>query len=152
MKRYSVPVYGLRLVRERTARYGAPTVEHASHAAAVIRAAIGDADREHMVAVFLDGQSNVTGVHVVAIGSVSSIGTITPREVFKAAIVANASAIILGHNHPSGDVTPSAQDLDCTRRLMSASRVVGIPILDHVIVAKSGPCHSMRESEGDMFS
>ena len=61
-----------------------------------------------------------------------------PREVFRQAIIDSAAAIILVHNHPSGDTTPSAEDLRVTRQLVEASRILGIRVLDHIIVAREG--------------
>jgi DNA repair protein RadC len=110
-----------------------------------MHAMLGLTDREHFAALFLNGQSQITGVHVVAIGGQHGIGTIEPRTVFRAAVTACASAIVLGHNHPSGDPTPSRVDLATTAKLMAAGRVLGIPILDHVIVTRDSRCwHSMH--------
>ena len=67
-----------------------------------------------------------------------------PREVFKAAILANAAAIVVAHNHPSGDPTPSIDDLALTARLKQAGEVLGIPVLDHIILA-DGRSVSMKQ-------
>lgn len=71
-----------------------------------------------------------------------------PREVFKAAILANAAGVILGHNHPSGDTTPSVDDLALTRRLVTAGEILGIELIDHVIVSAEGTYCSLKESGG----
>ena len=71
---------------------------------------------------------------------------VAPREVFRPAIRDAAAAVILVHNHPSGDPTPSPQDLAVTRRLEQAAQTIGIKLLDHVIVARGG-CVSIREHE-----
>lgn len=131
---YSLPVYSLKLIRERTVRYRSTIDSPEAAAAAVLRVMAADADREHFIVLFLNTAKELIGAHVAFIGSLNAVGTVTAREVFKAAIVANASAIILGHNHPSGDVQPSPQDQTTTDHLVEASKVVGIPILDHVIV------------------
>lgn len=132
---YSIPLYGLKLIRERTVRYR-PTIDSPEAAAgAVLREIAGDADREYFVVLFLNTAKELIGAHVAFIGSLNAIGTVTPREVFKAAIIANAAAIILGHNHPGGDPQPSPQDQTTTDHLVEASKIIGIPILDHVIVA-----------------
>lgn len=132
----TVPVYDVRLVKRRGLRISDANVPDGQVAARVIQSLISDTDREHFVAVFLDGRHNVTGTHVIAIGGQHGIGTIEARTVFRAAIAACASAIVLGHNHPSGDPTPSNEDWNCTRNLVEASKVLGIPIVDHVIVTK----------------
>jgi len=124
------------LKRAKTLRLAEPKASDRSEALRVLQGMLSDADREQFVAVFLDGHHNVTGAHVVAIGGQHGIGTIEARTVFRAAISACASAIIVGHNHPSGDPTPSAEDIACTRALVEAGKVLGIPILDHLIVTR----------------
>ena len=69
----------------------------------------------------------------------------TPREVFKVAILSNAYSILLAHNHPSGDTTPSQEDLNITKRIKSASEIMGIPILDHLIIGSNG-YYSFKEN------
>ncbi len=81
----------------------------------------------------LNTKNNITGINVVSIGSLNS-SLVHPREVFKAAILGNAAAIILAHNHPSGDPSPSPEDLEITRRLVEAGKILGIEVLDHVII------------------
>ena len=98
---------------------------------------LGACDRECFAVALLDRKNRVTGFHVVSIGCLQ--GTLVhPREVFKAAILANAAAIIALHNHPSGDPTPSAEDREVTQRLRAAGELLDIPLLDHVILAADG--------------
>ena len=99
----------------------------------LLRPRIGKEDREHFVAVLLSSRNTVIGIETVSVGSLNA-SIVHPREVFKPAIVHSASAIALAHNHPSGDVTPSEEDLAITRRLRDAGRLLGIDLLDHVIV------------------
>lgn len=94
-------------------------------------------DREAFLVLLLDHKNRCVGVTVVSIGSLSA-SLVHPREVFKAAILANAAAIIVLHNHPSGDPTPSREDRDITSRLKRCGETLGIPLLDHVIVAMDG--------------
>ncbi|MBI3336279.1 DNA repair protein RadC [Candidatus Peregrinibacteria bacterium] len=89
-------------------------------------------DREHFVVFFLDQRNRVVGVHTVSMGSLTA-SVVHPREVFKAAILANAAAIVCGHNHPSGDPQPSREDRALTTRLYQAGKLLGIQVLDHVI-------------------
>lgn len=82
--------------------------------------------------------------------SIISIGTITeaivhPREVFRDAIREGGSGIIVTHNHPSGILTPSRQDIETTRRLVEAGKIVGIPVVDHIILTNSS-FYSMKEN------
>lgn len=87
-----------------------------------------------LAAVFLNVGLVPVGVHTICIGGLAN-AQIHHREVFKAAIVANAHSMILGHNHPSGNVNPSEDDVRITTSLVEVSKLLGIPILDHVIVA-----------------
>jgi DNA repair protein RadC len=139
-----VPVVRLQMVKDRTLRTYARTVANAADAARVLREFLEGADREHFVVMTLDTKHIVTGLHVVSIGTLSATA-VHPREVFKVALLANAAAVILGHNHPSGDPTPSAEDVDLTRRLVEAGRLVGIEVLDHVIVGDDVQYVSLRE-------
>jgi DNA repair protein RadC len=105
---------------------------------------VGLTDREHFAALFLNGNHHVTGAHIVAIGSQHGITAIDARTTFRAAIAACASAIVLGHNHPSGDPRPSPEDLATTAKLMQAGEVLGIAVVDHVIVTReTGHWYSM---------
>jgi DNA repair protein RadC len=90
-------------------------------------------DREMFVALLLDGKNQVLGFNVVSVGSLTA-ALVHPREVFKPAILANAAALILVHNHPSGDPEPSAEDKAITERLRHAADIVGIRIVDHVVI------------------
>ena len=110
--------------------YGVSSVEEA---ASLLHRLIGSADREHFVALYLDTRHKVTHAHVVSVGSLGAT-LVHPREVFKGALLANASAVIVGHNHPSGEVTPSAEDASMTERLRRAGEILGIELLDALIV------------------
>lgn len=83
--------------------------------------------------MLLDGKNRLAGFNVVSIGSLTA-SLVHPREVFKAAILANAAAMIVVHNHPSGDPTPSAEDIAITQRLRQAGELLGISLLDHVVI------------------
>lgn len=96
-----------------------------------------DSDREHFVAFDLNVRHRIIARRVVAIGTLSSVD-VHPREVFKPAITNSAAAMIVVHNHPSGDPEPSRQDIELTRRLREVGELCGIPILDHVIIGSEG--------------
>lgn len=136
---YRVPVYRLKLVKDKVLQVTDANVDQPPVAARLLGRLIGDSDREQLVALFLDGRKDIVGMHVVAIGCLDSCRT-TPREVFKAAIVANAHGIVLGHNHPSGGVEPSEKDMRLTRKLVRVGDLLGIPILDHLIVWRRQWC------------
>ena len=95
------------------------------------------ADREHFVAFDLDIRHRVIARRVVHIGTLCGV-EVHPREVFRPAIVNAAAAIIVAHNHPSGDPSPSRQDIEVTQRLRETGALVGIALLDHVVFAAEG--------------
>jgi len=128
-----IPAVRVALVRERTIRSPLRTIRGPEDAARVLREFIGDYDRETFVVLLLDTKHRVTGAHLASLGSLDR-APVHPREVFKAAILAGASAVICGHNHPSGDPTPSQADLRITDVLSNAGRLLGIAVLDHVII------------------
>jgi len=92
-------------------------------------------DREHFIVLMLNTRNEVCGVEVVSIGTLNS-SVVHPREVFKGALMHNASSIIAMHNHPSGDVTPSTADVCITKKLLDAGKMIGIPLRDHIIVGE----------------
>ncbi|MBI4830185.1 MAG: DNA repair protein RadC [Candidatus Lindowbacteria bacterium] len=91
-------------------------------------------DRETFVILMLNTKNYITKKHTVSVGSLNA-SVVHPRECFKEAIAAHAAAIILVHNHPSGDAEPSNEDISLTRRLIQAGDLLGIRVLDHVIIA-----------------
>ncbi len=100
-------------------------------------------DREHFVVVSLTTKNRVIAIETASIGSLNS-SLVHPREIFKNAIRLSAAAVILAHNHPSGDPTPSREDLEITNRLVEAGKLIGIEVLDHLIIG-SGSFHSFKE-------
>lgn len=105
--------------------------------------------QEHMVVLSLNNAHQVIAKRIITIGLVNRT-QIHPREVFTDVIVDKAAAIILAHNHPSGQVTPSREDLTATKRIKEAGELLGIPLLDHVIVS-SLRFQSIREWEPSLF-
>jgi DNA repair protein RadC len=94
---------------------------------------LADVDREHFVVIMLDQKNKVIGINTVSIGSLTA-SIVHPREVWKAPILSNAAAIILAHNHPSGQPQPSQEDRVLTVRLVAAGKLLGISVVDHVII------------------
>jgi DNA repair protein RadC len=94
----------------------------------------GAAPVEQFGLVMLDSKLHILRIKIVAIGSIDST-VAHPREVFREAIVASAAAIVLFHNHPSGDPTPSREDLELTDRMLEAGDVMGIHVVDHIILS-----------------
>jgi DNA repair protein RadC len=99
--------------------------------------------QENFVVLTLDGNHQLIKTHTVTLG-LANQSQIHPRETFFPAIRDRAVSIMLAHNHPSGNLEPSESDLSATRRLVEVSKVMGIPILDHLIVSEAG-CLSIRE-------
>lgn len=100
--------------------------------------------REHFCVVYLNGRNQIQKTETISIGSLNA-SLVHPREVFQPAIALSAASMILAHNHPSGDCTPSAEDIQLTRRLVKAAEIMGIEILDHLVVS-SERFLSMKEA------
>ena len=90
--------------------------------------------KEHFVSVFLNARNQMICRETVSVGTLSA-SLVHPREVFAPAVGSSAASVILAHNHPSGDVTPSREDIELTRRMVQAGDIMGIEVLDHIIVA-----------------
>ncbi len=105
--------------------------------------------KEHFLVLLLDTRNRLIRVSPVSVGSLDS-SIVHPREAFKEAISVSASSVIFAHNHPSGDPEPSEDDIELTRRLVEAGRLLGILVLDHVIVG-DGAFLSLKASRGGLF-
>lgn len=136
----------VRLVRERVGAFG-PILACSGDIAAIMAPEIAHLDREQFVALHLDCKNRLISREVVSIGHLTS-ALVHPREVFKAAILANAASIAFVHNHPSGDPEPSHEDVEITRRLAKAGEILGIAVLDHVVVARGGHVSVMERGMG----
>src|SRR5574338_15618 len=106
--------------------------------------------REHFVALYLDGRHRPIAHQVVSVGTASA-SLVHPREVFQPAVLIGACALLVAHNHPSGDPTPSAEDREITRRLVDAGALLGIPLLDSLVWTRAGAHLSLREASADLF-
>jgi DNA repair protein RadC len=126
----------VRLVKEPAGRFG-PAFHCADDVARALGPELVDCDREQFLCCHLDVKNRLISREVVSVGHLTS-ALVHPREVFKGALLANAAAIVLVHNHPSGDPQPSVEDVDITRRLVQAGRLLGIPVLDHVVLGRQG--------------
>ncbi len=106
-------------------------------------------DVECMVVILLNTRRRIQGHHLVATGTLDTI-LVHPREVFRVAVIGAAAALVLAHNHPSGDPTPSEGDIKVTRDLIRAGQLIKIDVLDHVIIGQASPertrdYYSLRE-------
>ena len=141
---YAIPVYRVSLVREAALLCDTYKFRNSATVSTLLHTYLAGTDREHFVVFFVDQKNRVIGVHTVSIGSLTA-SVVHPREVFKAAILANAAAIVCGHNHPSGDVQPSREDRAITKRLVDAGKLLGIDVLDHIIIGSEGVYFSFAD-------
>ena len=142
---YSIPGFRIALVREPGVKLAErPQLRVPAEAAPLLAQYIGKTDREVFAVALLTIRHRVLGLHTVSVGCLTS-SLVHPREVFKPAILAGAAALLLAHNHPSGDPEPSAEDIALARRLVSAGQLLGIEVLDHLILGESGRFVSLRE-------
>lgn len=93
-------------------------------------------DREHFICIHLNTKNMVVGIETVAIGTLNAC-TVSPREVFKAAIISSAAGVILVHNHVSGNSSASQDDIAITNRLVESGKTLGIEVVDRIIIAKN---------------
>lgn len=111
----------------------------------IVKRELRHADREKMLALHLNAKHEIISYEIVSIGSLTT-SLAHPREIFKAAVLANAYAILLVHNHPSQDANPSEEDIKVTKRIDQAGDILGIRLLDHIIVTADN-VYSFREHE-----
>lgn len=130
--RYRVKSVTVEVVREPGAP-PRPKCSSPEEVAALARQLLPDDDREHFGLLVLDSQNNLNAYHEVSTGSLSA-SIVHPREVFRMAILLGGAHLILLHNHPSGDPTPSKEDIHLTRQLVESARLLGLRIHDHVII------------------
>ncbi|UZJ77081.1 JAB domain-containing protein [Fictibacillus sp. KU28468] len=112
--------------------------------AKIAAALIGEDDREVFLVMCLNTKNRVVAVHRCHVGALNS-SIVHPREVFKAAILNNSASIIVSHQHPSGDLSPSREDIAVSERLAQASKTLGIEVLDHLIVNAQANYTSLKE-------
>jgi len=137
IRRKFISVYRVSLVRDEHIKFEQTRLSTSSEAQSVIRNLIvdrGQPDREQFCVLLLDTKNKTIGLNIVSTGGLSS-ATVHPREVLKPAILSNAAAIILAHNHPSGELTPSPQDKAITKRIIQASEIMGITVHEHLIIS-----------------
>ncbi|TJY41446.1 JAB domain-containing protein [Cohnella pontilimi] len=122
---------GRRVARSRLPE--APPVTRPQDAADLLMEELRHLREEHFVVLFLNTKNRVIGRQTVSVGSLNA-SVVHPREVFRAAIRRSSASILCAHNHPSGDPTPSPEDIQLTRRLAEAGELVGIELLDHIVI------------------
>jgi DNA repair protein RadC len=135
------------VTRRRCAAVGsvpARACARSSDVAAAFAAWADALDRESFVVVLLDGKNRPLGFRTVSVGILTA-SLVHPREVFSVAVSERAAAVVLLHNHPSGDATPSAEDHGITRRLCEAGDLLGIRVLDHLVLGAEGKYFSFAD-------
>jgi DNA repair protein RadC len=109
------------------------TIRSPQDAAAYLMEDLRYLQKEHFVCLFLNTKNHIVGQETLSMGSLNA-SIVHPREVFRAAIKRSSASIICAHNHPSGDPTPSPEDIEITARLSEAGRIIGIDVLDHIVI------------------
>ena len=140
-----VGIVSLKLVKEKSVLYETRTIRSPYDAYKLIRNFLIDSDREKFVVACLDTKNQPVNISVVSIGSVNS-AIVHPREVFKVAMLSNASKIICFHNHPSGNLKCSKEDENITNRLKECGEILGIELVDHIIVGDNDTYFSFKEN------
>src|SRR5574343_609350 len=144
--RYPAPSVRLMLVRDASSSTRRHTyVRSSTDAYAAVRPVLESLAQERFVALLLDQRSKLLSVATVAEGGFSEC-PVDPKAIFAAALLSGATALILAHNHPSGDPTPSAPDLALTRRLVDGGTLLCIRVLDHIVIGNDNFV-SLRETQ-----
>lgn len=150
-KRTLMRTYRVELIKETSKLYDLPSkgIIRSPHDAYDIFKKVLNYERmsrEHLMLATLNTKNKVTGLHIVHVGTLNS-SVVHPRDVFQHALLDNASSIILAHNHPSGDTTPSQEDVQVTKRMEEVANILGIKLLDHIIL---GDGHTSLREVGDL--
>jgi DNA repair protein RadC len=140
---YKIPIYRCSMVKDRNVirlpvgvGAGVGCMGNVEQVAQALHFLTDDSPTEVMVLFFLDGQNRLVGSEIVAKGGQHGCAVVA-RDILRSALVSGCSAFIVGHNHPSGDPTPSTEDLDMTASLLTAAKAIGLPFLDHIVVARN---------------
>ena len=143
----NIQKFSLRVVKENGGRYDLDKTINNPIAARNLFIEVAELDKrteEVFVMATIDVRNKVTGLFEVSTGTLNS-SLVTPREVFKRAILQNAAGIVLGHNHPSGNIDASSDDINITKKLVKSGKILGVNVVDHIIVGNEGNYSSMKE-------
>ena len=141
---YELENVSIRMVREPPLLCDKP-VNSPGRAVEVLYDLLHDMDREMMIVVNLRTDMTPINMNIASIGTVNA-SLSSPRELLKSAVLSNAAAVMLFHNHPSGNLTPSQADLNLTNRVIKAFSLLDIPVMDHIILGPERQYYSMREN------
>lgn len=143
-----IDVVGIRLVKEREIHYDKPITNPEQAINAIIQE-MQDLDREMLMTLNLDIKNRVINAHIVSIGGINK-SLVDPKSVFKAALLSNASRLLMVHNHPSGDCTPSYEDYETTERIKAGCLYFDMRLIDHIVIGKD-KYYSMEAGEERSF-
>jgi DNA repair protein RadC len=138
-----ISIVSIKMVRESTTLYDIRRIETPKDVVELGKRFLEESDREQLLVCCIDTKNQPTAINVVSVGTLNS-SIVHPREVFKPAILSNSASIILFHNHPSGDTTPSKEDVNITERIKESGKILGIELLDHIIIGNDSYC-SLKE-------
>ena len=138
-----INIVSIKMVKESSFLYRTRQILSPNDAYEMIKEQLEGLDREQFIIACLNTKNEPTNITVVSVGSLNK-AIVHPREVFKTAILSNAASIMAFHNHPSGETTPSQQDIQLTKRLYEAGELLGIKLLDHLIIG-DGTFTSLKE-------
>ena len=138
-----INIVSIKMVKESSFLYQTRQILSPRDAYEMIKEQLEGLDREQFIIACLNTKNEPTNITVVSVGTLNK-AIIHPREVFKTAILSNAASIMAFHNHPSGETTPSQQDIQLTKRLYEAGELLGIKLLDHLIIG-DGSFTSLKE-------
>jgi len=135
MEKQKIQIVHLQMVKDKDILYGGMRVENPRETASLAKKVLGNTDRECLVACAIDAKMKPTYIEIVSKEAVNYCIASIP-EIFKAALLSNAVNLILFHNHPSGDPTPSQEDVQITQRVQQGGELLGIHLLDHIIIGE----------------
>ena len=150
METYNLPIIKLTLHIREPMGY-LPTVLRTPESALGFLKPLQESPNEQFICMHLNVRNEIIGLQVVSEGTISS-SLVHPREVFKAAILNNASGVVFAHNHPGGSQIFSEDDIKTTKQLLLAANILGITVLDHVLITPQGSITSMKEYHPELWS
>lgn len=128
-----IDIVSLKMIKESSVLYANRRISKPNEIVDLLKIFLEDCDREKLIVCCLNTKNEPTSISVVSVGSLNT-SIVHPREVFKTAVMSNSASIILAHNHPSSDLTPSKEDIDITERIKQGGNILGIKLLDHLIL------------------
>lgn len=147
MNNKKINIISLKVCKEKSVEYSFERIIKPKDILKLVKTAVGDTDREYFMVINLNNQNLPNSIEITSIGSLTET-MVSPREVFKSAIVSNSARIILCHTHPSGSTSPSDADIKITNALVKIGKFLDIPVIDHLIVGGDS-VYSLKEN-GDI--